>query len=253
MLVPMSILFEACCSSLDDAIIAERAGAQRVELCSCLFFGGLTPSIGALIEAKKRLNIPVIVMIRPRGGGFHYTEAEFAQMLEDARLAVDHGADGLVFGCLTDDGQIDRHRTHALVEACRGKDPVFHRAFDVTPDPELALEILVELGVTRLLTSGQEPQALLGADLIKKLIAQARDRIEIMPGGGIHPKHVAPMIEQTGCRQIHLASWTQAFDHSTAHRPDVTFGGALYPPENAYDIADENVLRGMAEMVHKMS
>lgn len=244
----MSVLVEVCCSSIDDAIRAQEAGADRVELCSCLFFGGLTPSIGCLIEARKRLRIPIIAMVRPRGGGFDYTEAEFASMLEDARALVAHGADGLVFGCLHQDGTVDVERNRQLVDACQGKEAVFHRAFDATPDPFAALETLIQLGVTRVLTSGQEEAALLGADLIAEVVRRAAGRIEILPGGPIHPRHIEPLLARTGVNQIHIAAWEQAEDNSTSARPHVTFGGALFPPENRYDIADLGKLRRMTEI-----
>ena len=179
------ILIEVCCGSTDDAVEAERGGADRVELNSSLFFGGLTPSLGSVIEAKKRLSIPVIVMIRPRGGGFCYTEAEMEVMCHDARLAVEHGADGLVFGILTPEGSIDTDRCRQIVELIGSKEAVFHRAFDVTPEPLEALDKLVELGFKRILTSGQAPTVPEGAELIKELIDYAGDRMEILPGAGI--------------------------------------------------------------------
>ena len=164
------ILIEVCCGSTDDAVEAERGGAGRVELNSSLFFGGLTPSLGSVIEAKKRLSIPVMVMIRPRAGGFCYTEAEMAVMEHDAKLAVEHGADGLVFGILNQDGTIDIDRCRKIVELTGEKQAVFHRAFDVTPNPLAALDQLIELGFKRILTSGQQKTVPEGADLIKKLI-----------------------------------------------------------------------------------
>ncbi|HEU5451694.1 MAG TPA: copper homeostasis protein CutC, partial [Terriglobales bacterium] len=121
------VLLEICCSSIDDAIEAERGGADRVELCSALFLGGLTPSLGTLLEAKSRLRIPIIFMVRPRSGGFCYTEAEFATMLRDAEAAVAHGADGVVFGILKPDGEIDRDRTHAMQQVIGDRQAVFHR------------------------------------------------------------------------------------------------------------------------------
>ena len=151
-----SILIEVCCGSVDDAVEAAEGGAARIELNSSLFFGGLTPSLGTIIEAKRRLDIPIMVMIRPRGGGFCYTEAEMAVMLHDTKLAVEHGAGGIVFGILTQDGLVDVDRCRKILELTQGRETVFHRAFDVTPDPIEALEQLIELGFTRIMTSGQE-------------------------------------------------------------------------------------------------
>jgi copper homeostasis protein len=237
---------EICCGSLDDALEAGAGGADRVELCSCLFLGGLTPSYGALIEAKARLAIPVIFMARPRGGGFCYTEAEMAAMERDTEMAVAHGADGVVFGILTPDGRVDLARSRRIRERVGARDAVFHRAFDVTPDPFRALEELIDLGITRVLTSGQCETVWEGVDLIQRLAEYAGDRIQIMPGGGIKPYQFERVIRQTGCTQIHVAAWKVQRDDSTHHRPMVTFGGALYPPENRYDVTDREVVRDLA-------
>src|SRR5512146_2653538 len=131
----MPALLEVCCGSLDDAIEAERGGANRVELCSCLFLGGLTPSIGSVIEARRRLKIPIIAMVRPRGGGFCYTDAEFAAMQHDARALLAAGADGIVFGILNRDGTVDLERNRVLREIAGSRQAVLHRAIDVTAAP----------------------------------------------------------------------------------------------------------------------
>ena len=242
------MLLEICCGSLDDAIEAEAGGADRVELCSSLFFGGLTPSIGSISEAVRRLRIPVITMIRPRGGGFCYTEPEFAAMIADAEAAMAKNVGGLVFGILTPDGAIDRARTKRLRDIAGSRDAVFHRAFDVTPDPFGALEELIDLGITRVLTSGQEDTVPEGVDLIKRLVDRAGDRIEVMPGGGIKPHNFADVIAKTGCRQIHVAAFTTRTDDSTRNRPHVTFGGALMPPENRYEITDRDVVKRLSDL-----
>ena len=240
------VLLEICCGSLDDTLEAEAGGADRVELCSCLFFGGLTPSFGAIAEARRRLRIPAIVMIRPRGGGFCYTEPEFAAMEADAEAAIGHGVAGIVFGMLTPEGAIDRARTRRLRDLAGSRESVFHRAFDVTPDPFRALDELVDLGITRVLTSGQQDAVPEGLDLIKRLVDHAGDRIQVMPGGGIKPHNFDDVVERTGCRQIHVAAFTTRRDDSTRNRPFVTFGGALYPPENAYDLTDRAIVGELA-------
>ncbi|MHC4370600.1 MAG: copper homeostasis protein CutC [Planctomycetota bacterium] len=247
--MPSEILIEVCCGSTDDAIEAEKGGAARVELNSSLFFGGLTPSLGSVIEAKRKLNIPVIVMIRPRGGGFCYTEAEMSVMLHDARLVIEHGADGLAFGILTPEGLVDVDRCGRLVELIGGREAVFHRAFDVTPDPFEALDQLVELGFKRILTSGQEKSVPEGAELIKKLIDYAGDRIGILPGGGIRQHNIRAIVEQTGARQVHLSAFEQRFDGSAHNRPHITFGGALRPPEDRYEVIDRNAIRSISELM----
>lgn len=246
------VQLEICCGSLDDAIEAGAGGADRVELCSALFLGGLTPSYGALVEAKRRLTIPVIVMARPRGGGFCYTASEMAAMERDIEMAVAQGADGVVFGILEADGRVDIARTRRIRSLIQDREAVFHRAFDVTPDPFRAVDELVDLGITRILTSGQCDTVWEGLPLIARLVEHAGDRIQIMPGGGIKPRHVDDVIAKTGCRDIHVAVWRPQRDESTRRRPEVFFGGALYPPEDCYDVTDRAAVADMARRVGRM-
>ncbi len=237
------VLLEICCGSIDDAIQADVGGADRVELCSALFLGGLTPSLGTLIEARQRVKIPVIMMVRPRSGGFCYTEAEMATMERDVEAGVANGADGIVFGILDADGNIDVRRSTRLRKLIGGRQAVFHRAFDVTPDPFAALEQLVDMGITRVLTSGQKNSVPEGIDLIKRLIERAGDRIEVLPGGGIAPYNLKEVVERTGCRQVHLTAWGTMTDSSTRANRGVSFGGALYPPEDRFEITDAGLVR----------
>jgi copper homeostasis protein len=246
-----NILLEICCGSIDDAIEAEKGGADRVELCSALFLGGLTPSIGTIREAKRRLKIPVMVMVRPRGGGFCYTEAEMATMGRDAEAALDSGAEGVVFGILKADGKIDQKRTIWMRQLIGKRQAVFHRAFDVTPDPIRALEELVDLGITRILTSGQKDSVPEGVELIAELIERAGRRIEILPGGGIRPFNVREVVERTGCRQVHMTAWSTVKDSSTQARPEVTFGGALHPSEDRYEVTDAKLVRGIGKRLRE--
>jgi copper homeostasis protein len=244
-----NVLLEICCGSIDDAIAAEKGGADRVELCSALFLGGLTPSVGTIQEATRRLKIPVMVMVRPRGGGFAYSEAEMASMERDTEAALENGADGVVFGILQSDGRIDIARCGRMRQLIEKRHAVFHRAFDLTPDPFEALEQLVDLGITRVLTSGQKDSVPEGVELIKKLIERAGDRIEILPGGGIQAWNVKEMIERTGCQQVHLTASGTASDTSTQARTGITFGGALYPPEDRYQMTDANLVREVSAML----
>ena len=239
------ILFEVCCGSIDDAIEVQAGGADRIELNSCLFHGGLTPPIGSVIEARKRLQIPIIAMVRPRGGGFCYTEAEFAQMEHDARMFIEQGADGIVFGILNQDGSIDMQRNARLVEIAGDRDAVFHRAFDVTGDPFKALDQLIELGIKRVLTSGQQPSVPLGVEMLKQLVEYAKGRIEILPGGGIELHNAKEMADVIGCGQIHLAWFKSMRDSSCSLRPQIFFGGALYPPEDRYDVIDQDYIQNV--------
>ena len=156
------VLLEVCVGSVWDAVRAAENGADRLELCSGLELGGLTPSAGMIAEVVRSVEIPVVVMLRPRAGGFCYAEADFRAMLHDAEQALEAGASGLVFGVLRGNGQIDQERCGRLVEAAGDRQRVFHRAFDVVPDPLAALEQLIELGVTRVLTSGRQPTCAAG-------------------------------------------------------------------------------------------
>lgn len=246
-----SVLLEICCGSLDDAMQAEQGGADRIELCSSLFLGGLTPSFGTIAEAKARLKIPIMVMIRPRSGGFCYTELEMAAMERDTEMAVAQDADGIVFGILNPDGTVDLPRSRRILQRIGARQAVFHRAFDVTPDGFDALDQLVGLGVTRILTSGQRNSVPEGAAFIKRLIDYAGDRIEILPGGGIAPYNLQDMIERTGCRQVHLTALHTRYDLSTQQRPFVTFGGPLFPPENQYEVTDAGLVAEISQRLKK--
>ncbi len=243
------ILLEVCCGSLDDAIQAELGGANRVELCSALFLGGLTPSTGTIIEAKRRLKIPFVAMVRPRAGGFCYSPAEMDVMLRDTENAMELGADGVVFGILKADGNIDIERSRQLRDRIGNRQAVFHRAFDVTPDPFRALDELIDLGITRVLTSGQQNAAPDGADLIRQLIDRAGGRIEILPGAGLRLNSLDEFVARTGCAQVHLAAPGVQYDNSTLARPSVTFGGALYPSEVRYEVTDRRIIEDVVKQL----
>lgn len=231
-------LLEVCCGSVEDVLQAQKGGADRVELNSCLFHGGLTPSIGELIAAKHLSNLPVMAMVRPRQGGFLYTDAEYRTALADAEQLLAHGADGLVFGFLNADGSLDARRTRELVSLAGDKQKVFHRAIDVVGDWKATLGALIDLGVTRVLTSGQAPDAWYGAEVIRQMIDFAQGAIEILPGGGVTLRNMDAILEKTGCAAIHVAKFRQYTDPSTAGNPEIFYGGALYPPEDRYDVID---------------
>lgn len=233
-----SFRIEICCGSADDVIEAYRAGADRTELNADLFMGGLTPTVGTLQVAKKYAPIPVMCMIRPRGGGFCYTDREFDTALADARLLLDHGADGIVFGFLRPDGTIDKERCQEMAGLASGRTTVFHRAIDVVPDWRQAIDLLTEIGITRILTSGQNQSASLGADIIRDMRLYAGEKIEILPGSGITPENAANVLDRTGCSQIHMSMHKICCDTSTQANPHIHFGGALYPPEDQYKTID---------------
>lgn len=242
-------LMEICCGSADDVIEAYQAGADRVELNSAMFLGGLTPTLGALMTAKRHTDIPVMCMVRPREGGFCYTQHEFEHMLEDVRLLLAHGADGIVFGVLNADGSIDRERCARMMETIGDKPAVFHRAIDVTPDWKATLDVLMELGVTRVLTSGQKPSVLAGAETIRGMIAHAKGRIEILPGGDILPETAQLALEQTGAEQFHLMLSKSCRDTSAMKNPSIHFGGALYPSEEVFGMSDREAIAALQKRV----
>ena len=232
------ILLEICCGSAEDAIEAARGGADRVELNNNLFQGGLTPSLGTLEVAKDRIGIPVMTMVRPRAGGFCYTDTEMEVVRADARALLQHGADGLVFGFLNADGTVDTDRTRELVEMAEGKPCVFHRALDVVPDWKRALEQLIKAGVTRVLTSGQQSNVFFALETIRDMIAFAGNAIEILPGAGITLENVDRVVAETGCTQVHLARHRVMTDTSVANNREIYYGGCLYPPEDRIEITD---------------
>ena len=179
------ITIEVCVENTDGLVAAQRAGADRVELCASLLEGGLTPSWGMVQEARRRATIPFHVIVRPRGGDFLYTGIEFAAMLADVSALKRLGVDGVVVGCLTPEGEIDEARMQALVEAARPLSVTCHRAFDMTRDFAAAVEALVRCGVDRVLTSGQRDTALEGLDTIRATVVAARGRIGVMACGAL--------------------------------------------------------------------
>ena len=199
------ITLEICCGSFEDAITAERAGASRIELNSALALGGLTPDIGDLYLCKEKLHIPVMAMLRPRAGGFCYTEREFCSMQKSAEVMLKAGADGLVFGILTPDRQVDVLRTKILVNLAHscGKEAVFHRAFDCVENLLTSAEDLLASGVDRVLTSGGAATAREGSDMLHLLQQKFGNRLEILAGSGVRSSNVIKLIEQTGISQIH--------------------------------------------------
>jgi copper homeostasis protein len=235
--MPDKVLLEVIVSSLDDARAAAAGGADRFELCSALALGGLTPSLGTLTAIKQETQIPAMFMIRPRESGMAYTPAELAVMERDAELALEAGANGLVFGFLTPEGDVDVAETRSFLRHCSrvapGRQWVFHRAFDVVRDPETALEQLIDLGVTRVLTSGRGKTAMEGLDEIRRTVEQAEGRIEVLPGGGIRPENLAQVLE-TGVEQVHLSLSEQRPDPSAGGNPAVYFGADLPTSEATY-------------------
>ena len=241
------IKLEICIDSVESAIASQEGGADRVELCGSLIEGGTTPSAGMIAETRERVTIGLQVMIRPRGGDFYFSPAEHAVMRREVSVAKDLGADGIVIGCLNADGTVDVEHSKALIELARPLNVTFHRAFDMTRDPIEALEALIDLGVERILTSGQEPTVLEGADLIATLREKAGDRVIILPGGGVTQRNLTKCIELTGVSEIHVGT-RQPMESGMQFRNErVYMGGELRPPEYLRQIATSNDVRSLRE------
>jgi copper homeostasis protein len=201
--VSLEPLLEITVESLDNALAAERGGADRIELCADLIHAGLTPSAAALRKLHEELEIPVFCIIRPRAGDFLYNEGELAVMKRDISMARDLGMDGVVLGALRPDRTVDVERTTELVQWSRPLEVTFHRAFDAVPDLLAALEDVISTGATRILTSGGAAGAPQGVNNLSKLVKAAGDRIVIMPGGGLDAANITAVVTSTGAKEFH--------------------------------------------------
>ena len=197
------VVVEACVDSLASAVAAAGAGAHRVELCANLREGGTTPSVGALEACRARVTAPVFAMVRPRAGDFCYDEGELDVVARDIRVLRDHGAQGIVVGVLTPEGEIDQDAVMRLLDAARPLPVTFHRAFDLARDAVSACETLLRCGVDRVLTSGTAATALEGAGVIERLVRLAGDRLVVMAGGGVRAGNAAEIVRRTGVRELH--------------------------------------------------
>ncbi|HEX9564792.1 MAG TPA: copper homeostasis protein CutC [Gemmatimonadaceae bacterium] len=198
-----SVLLEACIESPTEGLAAQRAGAGRLELCAGLIEGGTTPSAGMMNEVVERVAVPVFVMVRPRGGGFTYSADELGVMCRDIIVARTAGARGIVTGSLARDRTIDRVQMQRLLDAARPAPVTFHRAFDVTLDLEASLDVLLDLGVDRVLTSGGAPTALAGAYRIAALVSRAGKDLTVLAGGGVRAPDVRQLVRRTSVREVH--------------------------------------------------
>lgn len=239
----MKTKLEICCGSADDCVAAAAAGADRVELNSAMFVGGLTPSIGETLTAKAHAAIPIVCMLRPRPGGFCYSALEFETMLRDADALIAAGADGLAFGVLTEDGRIDAARCRELVARCAGRGAVFHRAFDCAQGGLLEdADLLADLGVTRILTSGRRANCEAGVENLRALVAHGGTRIEILPGGGIRPRNAHTIVKETACTQLHCSFHVDSADWSATHNPALRFNAPALPAEEVVRVVDRDGL-----------
>jgi copper homeostasis protein len=239
------VIYEICVDSVKGVRAAEAAGAHRVELCANLLEGGTTPSRGMIKRARGIAGIGLNVIIRPRGGDFLYDEDEFASMAADIDTAKAEGADGVVIGILTADGEVDVQRTRELISRARPLSVTFHRAFDMTRDPFAALATLMELGADRILTSGQEASVLEGLPLISELIRRAGDHTIIMPGGGITPRNAKRIITEAKPKEMHFAALEPEAGGMRFRRGHVFMGGELRAPEYDRLVTSVDVIRAV--------
>jgi len=217
------LLLEVAANSVASAVAAQDGGAGRVELCTALELGGLTPSRGQIALARDRLRIPLYVLIRPRAGDFVYDDAECETMARDVEACGELGCDGIVIGVLDADGHVDRVRCAELTTAAKGLGVTFHRAIDVSRDPLQALEAAIALGCERVLSSGAQPGAPQGADLLAAMVQQAGGRISVMPGAGINAGNIVALRRRTGAREFH-ASAKQDRPSLSRHTPAHALG-----------------------------
>lgn len=227
--------------SLESAIAAERGGAKRVELCSDLLEGGITPSAGLIATARKKVSIGLHVMIRPRGGDFFYSDDEFDVMQRDVLMAKQLGADGVVFGLLDLEANVDVQRTRQLVDLAKPLKTTFHRAFDVSADLGRALKDVVEAGADRILTSGGAETAVEGIAMIRSLVEDAKDRVIIMACGGIDERNVRMVLEQTGVREIHAGLRTAVESPMRYRRKSISIGNSEGSEDRRFVVPESRV------------
>ena len=220
--------FEICTNSVESCLAAQKGGADRVELCAGIPEGGTTPSYGEIAIAREVLtHTRLHVIIRPRGGDFLYSDIEIRTMLKDIEMAQKLGADGVVFGCLTAEGEVDLPAMQKLMKAAQGLSVTFHRAFDVCRNPQRALEQIIKLGCNRILTSGQQPTAEQGIPLLKELQKQAAGRITLLAGCGVNENNIAHIATETGIREFHFSA-RETIESKMLHRNGtVSMGGTV--------------------------
>lgn len=248
-----TILVEICLDSIESAVAAAEGGAHRVELCDNLPEGGTTPSRGMIAVARDAIEIGLHVLVRPRGGDFCYSEREVEVMRKDVETIGELGAEGVVLGALLADGSVDCRLTRDLVERARPMSVTFHRAFDRSRNATEALEQLLELGVDRVLTSGQAPSALEGLERLTELVDVAGERLTILVGGGVSARTARAIVDGSGAREIHAgSSVTETITSRMLHQnPDVALGRLSGESEYARQQVSAARVRKLVESVNE--
>ncbi len=243
------MLLEVCANSVESAIEAEKGGAQRVELCDNILEGGTTPSHAAISLARKHLSIDLYVIIRPRGGDFLYSPLELEIMKHDIMAAKNLGADGVVFGVLTKEGEIDKTSCRQLLELAYPMQTTFHRAFDMVANPFASLKDVTSLGFNNLLTSGLQPKAFDGILLIKQLINQANEKITIMPGSGINEDNIKEIAVNTEANAFHVSVRKKTASNMLFKNQAIHMGGIESISEYENSITDKNRVKTIVDIL----
>lgn len=244
-------LIEVCAANIQSAIAAQEGGADRIELCDNLYEGGTTPSYACIQTVVENLKIDVMVMIRPRGGDFCYSDLEIDMMKKDIQICKDLGVFGVVFGVILPDGNVDVNRTRELVEYAKPLKVTFHRAYDMTADPYVALEEIIECGVDRILTSGHQNTVTEGKQLLKDIILKAGERIKIMPGSGINENNIKSLREFLGTHEFHLTGRMEVESKMTFRKEHIFMGGLPQIPEYKNFITDPVRIRKIVSLVNE--
>lgn len=242
------VRLEVCANSIESCIAAQEGGAHRIELCAALGEGGITPSAGMLAGAVKAVDIPIFPIIRTRGGDFLYSDVEVEQMLTDIRYLRKLGAHGFVVGALTADGRLNHEVCKALISEAKGLPVTLHRAFDMTVDLSQSLEEAIELGFSRILTSGGKFSAIDGTHIIRKLVRQACDRIIIMAGSGVRIENAKKIISETGVEELHGSFQSIYSSKMLFKNTDISLGGNI-EDEYSYSMTDSEKVKAIANIL----
>jgi copper homeostasis protein len=230
----MNVKLEVCCGSVEDCLIAEKVGADRIELNSGLELGGLTPSLALFEMARSKVKLPIMVMIRPHNGAYDYEDLDFEVMKKDAEILLKAGADGIVFGVLSSDRKVDEKRVKILVDLAKGKETVFHKAIDEVKDILEGCEALIRCGVTRTLLGGGLGKIDDHLDFLGELQAKVGHRLQLLPGGGVHRGNLLHILDKTHVSQVHMTGKRLEINPTT---------------KTVHMVADENTLKEVLQLI----
>jgi len=247
------MILEACVYSVDSAVAAEQGGANRVELCDNQAEGGTTPSEGAIKIAREMVGIDLNVMIRPRGGDFCFSDIEFKTIKQDIIQAKKLNVDGVVIGLLKKNGCVDTERLRILVEIAKPLSTTFNRAFDMCRDPFEALEELTDIGIDRILTSGQANTAKEGLDIISELVKRAGERIIIMAGGGITQRDVVDIVKVGGVNELHVSGNSEIRSCMTFKNYKCKISGIYRPTDYMVNVTNDTNIRNFKKAINNLS